>query len=65
MAALVAVLFGASQSKFDIAIYGVASAVVFYFMGAVLHYLSDILHEVKGHGKEAPDSPETTQNEAK
>lgn len=64
-AALIAVLYGAAESKFDIAIYGVAGAVMFYFMGAVLHYLCEILNELKRPGKETAAAQDKSQGEAK
>ena len=72
VAALIAVLYGAAESKYDIVVYGVAAAVMFYFMGAVLNYLSDILDVLKKPGNEAVPKPdkvvagkEKPQNEAK
>ena len=59
VAALVGVLYGATQSKNEIAAYAIAASLVLYFLGAVLHHLSDILNELKKLG--GADEPNTEQ----
>lgn len=58
VAALLVVLFGAAQSETNIIIYGVAAAVLFYFMGAVLNSLSDILKAIKKPGNGESPKPD-------
>lgn len=47
VACLVAVFFGAANSKIEIAAAALSAAILFFFMGAVLNSLNDILKEIK------------------
>ncbi|MBR5640451.1 MAG: hypothetical protein IKW83_12140 [Muribaculaceae bacterium] len=49
---LFACLYGASESKFDIVAYAAAAAIMFFFMGGVLHYLNEILDNLRRIHKE-------------
>lgn len=44
---LMACLYGASESKYDIVAYAAAAAIMLFFMGGVLNYLSDILDKLR------------------
>ena len=55
-------IYGASESKIDIVIYAAAAAIMLFFMGGVLNYLSDILDKLRDiDNKRQQSAPENKE----